>query len=289
MLRRLLRMDVDDPYVESYSAPNYPPEPPKLGVLQAMWRSLPLVVLPVLVLVAAAIAYGLTRSPTYTSEARLNVGGLNLTQVSIQGYTAAVSQLAVAYSRALDATAVIDPVSHETGLSKSAVVDHISATPVEGSPVIRIRGTSKDADEARRLADSAASSLTAYARRLNSRSSSTDDLRRRYIRASRRYRAARALIARLKLNDPRRKRASVRADVTHLEQQTAAALYGQSQAGQATTNLVQRLAPAAPATSDRDQVLERLLAAALIAGLLIGIGLAVARSNRVAARRLGLR
>jgi uncharacterized protein involved in exopolysaccharide biosynthesis len=71
--------------------------------------------------------------------------------------------------------------------------------------------------------------------------------------------------------------------------QTAGFLYQQSQAGQATTNIVQKLTPGGRATSDRDAMLKDLIAGALIAGLLIGVGLAVARENALARRRTAAR
>src|SRR4051794_18464340 len=89
-------MAVEDPPFVRYPSVPEPPAP-RLGVLEAILRSLPLVILPVLLLVGGAVAYGLNREPTYTSETRLNVGGLSLTVESIPGYTTAVQQLAVSY------------------------------------------------------------------------------------------------------------------------------------------------------------------------------------------------
>lgn len=253
----------------------------------AVRRNLPIVVLPVLLLVGVAVAIGLLRDPTYTSEARLNVGGLSLTQQSIPGYTTAVESLAVAYSRAIDAPAIVRPAARASGLSPTEVADSVSATPVQDSPVIRIRATSSDPDEAVKLAQAAAGALVEYAFQLNSGTTQSVPLRRRFLAASRNLRSAHAASARLKPNTPRWRAAQTEEDLARLQMQTAAALYQQSQAGQSTTNLVQRLAPAAPATSDRDSVLQQLAAAGLIAGLLIGVGLAVARENRLTARRTG--
>ena len=270
-----------------YEVPSYPPAPPRPGVLESIRRNLALAILPVLLLVGGAVAWGLAREPTYTSEARLNVGGLNLTQQSIEGYTTAVAQLAVAYSRAIDASGVVRPVATSTDIPAQEVADRVSATPIEGSPVIRVRATAADAAEAVELADASASSLVRYARELNSGTSQSKPLLKRYVEASRDYRAARLRADRLDVGDPRFKAAQVQEDIARLRQQTSGALYSQSLAGQATTNLVQRLAPAAPARSDRDEVLQQLAAGGLIAGLLIGIGLAVWRANDVRSRRLG--
>ena len=258
----------------------------RLSVADSVRRSAPLLVLPVIVLACVAVAYGLLRTPTYTSEARLNVGGLNLTQQSIPGYTTAVQQLAVSYSRAIDAAPVLKPVARASGLSLSEVADSVSATPVQGSPVVRVRATADHPRQAEQLAGAAAQSLTRYAVKLNSGDSQSKRLLKRFLVASREMRAARARSNRLKPGAPGWRAAQVQEDIARLNVQTAGALYQQSQAGQANANLVQSLAPAAPATSDRGSVLQRLLAAALIAGLLIGTGLAVTHANRVASRRI---
>jgi hypothetical protein len=181
----------------------------------------------------------------------------------------------------------VQPVAAQSGLSQREVARRISATPIQGSPVIRLRAESSDPAQARLLAGAAADALVDYAIELNSDNNQSSALFRRYVRAARQYRAARLDAARLKLTSPRLKRAQVRADVAQLRQQTAAALYQQSVAGQANTNLVQRLAPAAPATNDRSSTMQRLVAAGLLAGLLIGVGLAVWRGNRVTLRRFG--
>jgi capsular polysaccharide biosynthesis protein len=278
---------VDDLPPTQVTVPDYPPEPPRIGLLQSVRRSLPLVILPVLLLVAGAAAYGYLRDPTYTSEARLNVGGLTLTQQSIDGYTGAVAQLAVAYSRAIDATDVVNPVAREFDLTPVEASERLSATPIQGSPVITVHATGKNAGETRRLADAAADSLVDYAAELNAGREQGDRLLRRYVAASRDYRRASLEAAEFDTDDPRRRRPQVQADIARLKQTVAGVLYQQSISGQAHINLVQKLAPAVPPTSDREDVLQQALAAALIAGLLIGVGLAVWRTNRVTARRLG--
>jgi capsular polysaccharide biosynthesis protein len=264
-----------------------PPSPPRFTVLEALRRQLPIAALPVVVLVVAALAAGYVRSPVYTSESRLNVGGLNLTQQSIEGYTAAVTQLAVAYSRAIHADGVVDPVGHQLGQSPQQVIDHLSATPIQNSSVIRVRATADDAKGAERLADASADSLVDYAIELNSGKSASGRLLIRFRAASRELQRRLTTLRRTSPADPRRRALQTQVDTARLEKNTAGVLYTQSQAGQAATELVQKLAPAAEATSDRQDVLKDYLAGALIAGILIGVGLAVARANALARRRLG--
>jgi uncharacterized protein involved in exopolysaccharide biosynthesis len=231
----------------------------------------------------------LNREPTFTSEARLNVGGVSLTTETIPGYTTAVQQLAVSYSRAKDAPQVIIPVARRLHLRPLDVAKRSSATPIQNSPVIRVRGTSKDARQARRLSNAIANSIINYAVDLNKGSAQSNRLFRDFKTATSQMQTAGAEAQKLKPGSRAYKAAKTREDIARLRAQTAGALYQRSVAGLATLNLVQLLAPAAPATSDRDSVLQQFIAGALIAGLLIGVGLAMLRGNRLVSRRLGAR
>jgi hypothetical protein len=155
--------------------------------------------------------------------------------------------------------------------------------------VIRVRGSSHDKVQAVQIANTAAGALITYAVRLNSGATASSNLLKRFLAASRRLENATAAAGKFKLDDPRRRAAKSREDLARLQFQTAASLYQQAQVGRSNLNLVQRLAPAAPATSDRQSVLQQYVAGALIAGLLIGVGLAILRTNRLVARRLGAR
>ena len=136
----------------------------------------------------------------------------------------------------------------------------------------------------RRTADAAAKALVAYAVRLNSGGAASDQLRSRYKAAARRFRERNAAADRAQ--GPARDSLRTQADLAQLEMRTSGFLYQESQAGQATTGLVQQLAPATVATSDRVKILRDLVAGGAIAGILIGLGLAVMRANATARQRL---
>lgn len=263
------------------------PQAPQMGVLDSLRRHLPIALLPVVVLACLAVALAFVRTPVYTSEARLNVGGLNLTQQSIEGYTAAVQQLAVAYSRSVDASGVIEPVAREVGLSPTEVVDQVSATPIPGSSVVSVEATGSDAKEAEAVADATADSLVDYAIELNSGRSTSERLLERYRGASKELQEAQGKLQSTPGSGTGRQALETRVAVARLQRDTTGFLFTQSQAGQAATELIQKLAPAREAASDRRKVLQNYLAAAVIAGLLIGVGLAVGRANALARRRLG--
>lgn len=273
--------------VEDFTIPPvYSPSAARLTVLQALRRNIFVALIPVLVLLGAALALGLARKPVYTGEARLNVGGLNLTQQSVEGYVTAVQALAVAYARASGAPRVVNPVAKRLHMSPLYVEEHVGAVPIQGSPVVRVLATSKSSAEAVALANASADSIVKYAANLNAGKTESAKIRRRFVAASRDLQAANAEMARLRPNDPKRGAVQTRIDNDKLETQSMSYLYGQSQLGEAFTGLVQLLAPATRAKSDRVSVLQDYLAAALVAGLLLGIGLAVWRANRMVQRRL---
>lgn len=277
---------LEDLTVPRREQPAMPRVEQRLPVLEALRRHFLLALLPVILLVGAAIAYGLQREPEYESEARLNVGGLSLTQQSLEGYTVAVQQLAVAYSRSIHATRVVDNAAREVGLEPGEVIERTEATPIQGSSVIRVIATGPDSARTRALADAMADSLMDYATDLNSGRGASTRLLERFEDSSRDY-----ITERQRLNRARQPRArreiEHRLSIAKLERDTAGFLYGQAQAGQTVTGLVQKLAPASIPASDRDERTRDYAAGAAIAGILIGIGLAVARANALARRRLG--
>jgi hypothetical protein len=282
-------MAVEDITRTPYPMPDAVVTEPRLGVLQSLRRHWLIAVLPVILLVGAAFAIGLQRKPVYTSEARLNVGGLNLTQQSLQGYVPAVTALSVAYARAIGATQVVDQTAARLHSSRGYVLDHISATSIQGSPVVRVIGTGSAATRARLLADAASDALVSYARALNLGKGDAKRLKKRFVRASSARQADLAKLVRMGPRNRRRPAIQNHMDAARLEMNVAGFLYQQSRVGESSSSLVQKLAPATRATSDRWSVIQDYAAGAAVAGILIGLGLAMARANAVARRRLGLR
>jgi hypothetical protein len=243
-------------------------------------------VIPVILFVGGAAAIGLARHPVYTSEARLNVGGLNLTQQSTEGYVTAVQALAQAYARVVDAEGVVKPVAKKFHVSQLYVLRHVGAIPIQGSPVVRVLATGDSAQKAQLLANATADQIVKYALKLNAGKAASETMRKRYLAASKDLQDAAAKLNNLKQTDPGRKSIQTRIDGDRLEMQATSYLYQQSQLGQSFTSLVQKLAPAGLAKSDRQSVLQDYLVGGLVAGLLVGVGLAVWRTNRMLRRRL---
>src|SRR4051812_9451962 len=86
----------------------YAPRPhaPRISILRAARRHWVLVALPIVVFVALAAGIGLSREPTYTGAARLNIGRIDVSAPgALSGFSAATQALASSYSRAIDAEA----------------------------------------------------------------------------------------------------------------------------------------------------------------------------------------
>jgi capsular polysaccharide biosynthesis protein len=270
-----------------------PPPVARASVFESVRRHLILALLPVVVLGAAAAAFALHRAPNYTAEARVSVGRIDLTQPgAITGFATATQALASAYSRAIDARAVVAPVSRRYGLPEATVLRQLSATPVPLAPLIRVTGIAASRGGAVRLANGGADALTKY---LNDTNSAGNPESARILR---RYSDAQLTVARASLavdaarrslrdngDTPARRRAVASADsdleTAKLQAQTISTAYAQSQQGRSLLELVSVLSRATDAKSDRRTKLEIYVFGALLCGALLGAALATARENRL--------
>ncbi|MEA2474183.1 MAG: hypothetical protein QOE06_2098, partial [Thermoleophilaceae bacterium] len=189
------------------------------------------------------------------------------------------------YARSVDATPVLNSVSKRAGVTPLQAAQQMSATPVEQTPVVRIHATGSTPQEAQAVANATADALVRYAVQLNRANPDTPRLLKRFVADSRRLRVANAAVTRAKTGAAR-DRAQTEQDLALLQQRTDASLYGQSVAGDAATSLVQKLAPASLPKSDRTSVFQRLFLGAILAGALIGVGLALARAHSQSRLRL---
>ena len=137
----------------------HPPSP-----LQAVARHPLLALLPVVLLIGAAIAVSSQRKPTYNAESRVAIGSFSPSEQSAPGAAYAGTQFASAYARAITAEDVVRPVARQTHLAPAQVSARLSATPVPDSPFLRIQATGPTAPAAEGLASAATGALTEYVR-----------------------------------------------------------------------------------------------------------------------------
>jgi capsular polysaccharide biosynthesis protein len=245
---------------------------PQATPLDAIRRFWWLIVLTTLIGAGAGVAYGLARDPVYTAEAQLSVGRIDVHTQTIPGFAYAARSLAQTYARAVEARKVVAPVSKSTHVPVGDVLDHLSATPIPESAVIRVLGEDDNEASAMRFANSGGRALIAYVHHLNKHNPQSRELLERYRKATEAFIAAKSEAP---ANGPIP--ADVRADIAaaRVKLRSAEALYGSSQAGQAAPNTLQLLTPATATTDDRNSFTQRAGFAGAVGGLLIGLALAM--------------
>jgi hypothetical protein len=247
---------------------------------QAIWRHPFLALLPVLLLVGGAVAFGQLREPTWTSESRLSVGELSPSTQSAPGIVEANQQLASAYSRAVDAQRVLVPVSRELGIPTREVSARLSASPVPESPVVKVSATGTGEREAVVLAQVGTSSLVRYIRRLGNRNPEAERLLSELTDARRE-------VAKLQAETLPGTGPNPDLDAAKLRAKSLETQYLETtQRGGATP--ITELNPAEVATSDRDKVLKLAIVIGALGGIAVGAALATLRASALRRRRLAL-
>lgn len=261
----------------------------QVGVLEAMrwyWR---LVLIPVVLLVGAGLALGLLRAPVYTATANLNVDFGAQNPSSLSGSVTAAQALADSYARAVDATPVVLEVARKTGIPREEVTDHMSATPIPDTTVVKVSGTADSADAATKLANVSGTALTRYIATLNGTRQGSTPVLAEFRQAESVYqdrlRRQEELAARVEANPSDEaagqelQRARVKTQVALLKKNSVGELYGTSQ--QAYVAPLRFLNVATSASSDRLSRLQLLGFIGLIAGLAVGAALATVKANRL--------
>lgn len=266
------------------------PRLPHVGIGEAARRHPLIVVLPVIVLVATAVAVGLKRMPTYTASVGLQVGGLNLTAPgALSGFSTASAALAAGYSRAVAADPITQAVGKRMNLPQGQVASRISASPVPNSPSFFILATGRSDRSATTLANATADALVGYIGRTATSTIGGDALLSRYRKVTKTLTSARLLADRAQSAYIGQRSATKAAALRNAQTAVAAAQIqanaiatafesGFQQAG--AVPVAQITARATGATSDRTKRLKLFAFIGLVAGLSIGLALAVLRANR---------
>jgi capsular polysaccharide biosynthesis protein len=260
------------------------------GLAEAVRRHWLMIAIFGIVFAAAGGALGYSKAPTYSAQARLVVGGDNLTTQSIPGYAVGVQSLASAYSRAISADTLVRKTASAVSRPVPDVQASLSASPIPESPLILVEATGASSPEAVQLANSGARQLIRFVANDNSARLTADILRR--------YRKARAKLAgaQRRLNGyrdsfgrktnlsasrlTRLQNAQAAVDVAQLQSRSLSDAYSARQAAASEKSVVRVLAVASRTRSDRRSTVERLTLAGFVAGLVLGCGAAILRLGR---------
>jgi len=237
---------------------------------------------PILALVGIAAVVGLTRDPTYTADSRISVGRVDVPAATLPAVLVANATLAAGYARTIDAEPVAGPAGDAVGLSPAEARDRLSASPIRSTTLIRVEAEGPDQTDAVRLSNAGARSLINYVEDLDRRQETSGVLRRFRIARARAERS-KTILERLRrtpnVNRARLEKARLDLGSASLQAETVGNEYRALGGGSDAQDLLQFVAPAAEATSDRRSTVERLLLIGLVAGVLVGLLLALLREN----------
>lgn len=280
--------------------PDFPPSAamPYVDVWTSVRRHPVLVVVPLILILGGALGIGLHRAPKFSADTHLQIASLNLNEPgALTGFSTATASLASAYSRAIDADAVVLPVARRYHLNPQVVRSRVVATPIPSSPVIKVTATDTSSRGAVTLANAVSRQLVAYVNTLSSANPAVNQLYEQYRKLALALNTAKIRAAEAQHRYLTNKSTSTftalrdsRTDVQTLQLQanSVQSAYHQVVNGEHAPTTTSLLDNAASASSDRKKKLEVLGLIGLLAGLATGAAVATARANRQARRVLGL-
>ena len=242
-----------------------------INALRRRWLASAIVFLAV---VAVFVVVALGRTPTYTAQARLNVGQGSIAAQSIPNYATGIQSLASTYSRAIVASVVTRSVGTKLGLSTDEVEDRLSASPIPESSLILVEGTGPSERDATRLANEGSKQLIEYVDATDRASRRTEGVLAEFADASQalsRAESRRETLVRRDASVVERARATGDVARARLRSQSLSDLYRTNLEQSESGDLVRVLTSARTATSDRSSSLQRLIGTGVLAGAVFAV------------------
>jgi capsular polysaccharide biosynthesis protein len=253
------------------------------GVASAIRNNWVAFLLPIVILVSAAVVAGLLRSPTYTAETRLAVGGLDASSpASNSDFAAATASLAQTYGRSIQGDEVATAVARATGTSPEYVRAHVSAFTVPSTPLFSVEATASSPQAAIALANLASEALSQAADKATQ--DIVSPLLRRYRRAEIDQQRVERNVRYLEATGQDGDLVAAQADLAIAETRAAStreAFVAGQQRQQSLAVPIQVIERANAAASDRVGVLELWIFVGLVLGVILGTALAMFRESRI--------
>jgi uncharacterized protein involved in exopolysaccharide biosynthesis len=241
---------------------------------------------PIVVLVGVALWFGLTRTPTYTAETELIAGDISSAPPeALPGYTDAANTLAETYSRTIRDDDIVGPVASELGLSAESVRANLSAAPVPESPIFHVTGTADSARRAIEVSELAADALLEQATGGSDAgdSSESEGLLERYRDAELEVTRAENRVDRLEtLGSANTAIREAESDLAAARVRSDALRDTYVSSSQGVAGGVEIVERPTGATSDEASALQLQVFIAAVAGIVVGLALALFRANSVA-------
>lgn len=259
-------------------------------MLQAVRRYPMLVAAPMLALAAIGAAIGYARTPTYKATSEIAVGQLNVSDPAAVGSVVQATQsLAGVYSRMINATQVRERIAK----TREARGSQIGATPIPGSPLIRVIATGSSAGQAVAASNAASKALLDYSKQYGTSSDRSSSIYEKYKNASLAVAKAQGRVAGLgqafgRSHSQADRRALAKAqsdlDAARLKRDGLRFNYGANQQSAQAAPVLREFSKAGGATSDRVSFMEILALLGAVAGAAIGCALATTALKRRVAR-----
>ncbi|HEV7529599.1 MAG TPA: glycosyltransferase family 4 protein [Solirubrobacteraceae bacterium] len=266
------------------SLPNgaVPPSNPRVSLGEAVRRYPLLVIVSTLILAGAGVALGLHRESIYTATSEAVVEPLAPTVVQLSGAVQAAEDLATNESRLIKSDGITNPLAQQFRTTHLSVANHLSATPVPNSTVIKVSAESSSESGAVALANAATEKFATYTTAALQTNTIAKRLLKAYTAAALNYR--RALGAQERLGTKASKQLQLEAgaavDAAKISQQALSQQYENLVQSHSTAPTITPFVLATAATNDRTSKLETYVFAGILAGLLIGCALATFLASR---------
>jgi hypothetical protein len=267
----------------------YTSGPPGVDLLGALRKKWFVALIPVILLIGAAVALGLTRPVRWKAESTMSVGRIYVnTPAGIPSVLEATQSLASVYSRAIRASPVQEEAARRLAQRGVRASGHLSATPIPDSPLIKISAESSSERAAVALANAGSAALASYVAR-EARSRGNDTLISEYERATLRYHRLLTAESRLRRryerdptpkNRTARDRASAAVDVADVRRSALSTSYQNSVQGEISSPALEVFSRATSAVTDRSSVLQILIFIGVLGGLAAGAAVALLLASR---------
>jgi hypothetical protein len=265
-----------------------------LTLASAVRRHPFLTVLPAILLLAAGIAVGAKKHPTYSATATINVGKSDIATQATPGYVQAAEALATTYSRLVMSQHVSIPAARTLHESSAVVGAALTSVPVPTEPTFTITATGSSPQAAVNLGNAAIHVLQRFVNRSATQQGGPSQLLALYERAQTHadqlQQTSNTLQARFVAQLPgvtqtQVTQARVSAQAAALQAQALSSQYLSLASTGTAPTLDVLINPTGSTSSDRKTNIEKYGIIGGAAGLLIGIALAAFVGSLGARRR----
>jgi uncharacterized protein involved in exopolysaccharide biosynthesis len=265
-----------------------PPTVQRVTTGEALRQYRLIALLPVLILAGVGVGLGLHRDPAYTATSQVVVEPLAPTVVQLSGAVQAAEDLATNESRLIGSDGITGPLAQQFDTTGLRISNHLSATPVPNSTVIKISAEGDSAAGAIALSNAAAGRFSAYVTAQLQNNTIANRLLKAYTAAALVYRRAQDAQRRLPHKSSKQVQLEAGAvlDAAQIRQQALSQQYENLVQSHSTAPTGSPFVLASTATSDRTSKLETYAFAGVLAGLLIGCALVTFLANRRSRRRV---